>query len=69
MTVGLVSLCPSFSYTQYLSFQVCIVFTDGKAHDSGSVPAAQKAWEKFGVTVFAVGIGKGISNPGVRHFS
>ena len=45
------------------------MFTDGKAHDSGSVPAAQKAWEKFGVTVFAVGIGKGISNPGVRHFS
>ena len=40
--------------------QVCLVFTDGIATDRSKVPAASKAWADDGVTVFAIGIGKGM---------
>ena len=40
--------------------QVCLVFTDGVATDRSKVPAASKAWAADGVTVFAIGIGKGM---------
>ena len=44
--------------------QACIVFTDGAANDAAKVPAASKAWQEKGVTVFALGIGKGIDGAG-----
>merc|ERR1739838_862563 len=40
--------------------KVCLVFTDCVATDRSKVPAASKAWAADGVTVFAIGIGKGM---------
>ena len=46
-----------------------MVFTDGEATDRKNVPAASQAWAKEGVTVFAIGIGSGISDKGLRAIS
>ena len=49
-----------------MTLQVCLVFTDGEASDSKLVPAATQKWAKDGVTVFAIGIGQGISHDGLK---
>jgi len=49
--------------------KACIVFTDGAAADAAQVPAALKAWEKNGVTVFALGIGKTIKAAGLEDIA
>ena len=41
-------------------FQVCLLFTDGRASDEEKVPAASQAWADDGVTVYAIGIGSRI---------
>ena len=53
-----------FSHSPLQHRQACIVFTDGTANDAAKVPAASKAWQEKGVTVFALGIGKGIDAAG-----
>ena len=46
-----------------------MVFTDGEASDKKSVPAASRKWLKDGVTVFAIGIGRGISHAGLKDIA
>ena len=46
-----------------------MVFTDGEASDKKSVPAASQKWLKDGVTVFAIGIGRGISHAGLKDIA
>ena len=46
--------------------QICLIFTDGDATDKANVPSASKAWSDDGVTVFAIGIGRGISHEGLK---
>ena len=48
---------------------MCLIFTDGDASDKPKVPAASKAWADDGVTVFAIGIGKGISHEGLKDIA
>ena len=43
-----------------------MVFTDGESDDKDKVPAASQKWTKDGVTVFAIGIGEGISHAGLK---
>ena len=43
-----------------------MVFTDGEATDRKDVPKESEAWAKEGVTVFAIGIGSGISHKGLK---
>ena len=49
--------------------KVCLVFTDGEATDKKDVPKASEAWTKAGVTIFAIGIGSGISHEGLKDIS
>merc|ERR1712168_627997 len=49
--------------------RVCLVFTDGEATDRTKVPAASKAWADDGVTVFAIGIGSGVSHKGLKDIA
>jgi len=46
--------------------KVCVVFTDGHADDIGKIPAASRAWQHEGVTVFAVGVGNDVDREGLR---
>ena len=46
-----------------------MVFTDGEATDKDAVPSASQKWTKDGVTVFAIGIGKGISHSGLKDIA
>ena len=50
----------------YFIHKVCVIFTDGEASRPDDVPAASKLWADEGITVFAVGIGKGISHDGLK---
>ena len=46
-----------------------MVFTDGEATDRTKVPDASKAWADDGVTVFAIGIGSGVSHKGLKDIA
>ena len=52
--------CSPSSLTLFFSFPIMT----GMQTDAAQVPAALKAWEKLGVTVFALGIGKNIKDAG-----
>ena len=45
------------------------MFTDGEATDRSKVSAASEAWSKAGVTVFAIGIGNGVSHKGLKDIA
>ena len=46
-----------------------MVFTDGEATDKDKVPSASQKWMDDGVTVFAIGIGQGISRSGLKDIA